>query len=125
MPSPELLGHHLQTFFHEYLTTQRNVSPHTVLSYRDSLKLLLRFAMKRHRKEVAALVLADLGVETVLAFLDHLERERGNSIATRNARLAGLHVFFKHVAARDPEFTPPSPGSALPKEYSDRRRSTD
>jgi site-specific recombinase XerD len=96
------LGRHLHTFFHEYLTTQRNVSPHTTLAYRDALKLLLRFAAGKLGKDVDALVLEDLGVETVLAFLNHLERERGNSIATRNARLAGLHVFYKHVAARDP-----------------------
>jgi integrase/recombinase XerD len=96
------LARHLHTFFHEYLTTQRSVSPHTALAYRDALKLLLRFAAKRLGKDVDALALEDLGVETALAFLDHLERERGNSVATRNARLAALHVFYKHVAARDP-----------------------
>lgn len=102
MKPDNLLGRHLHTFFHEYLTTQRSVSPHTALAYRDALKLLLRFAAGKLGKDVDALVLEDLGVDTVLAFLDHLERERGNSIATRNARLAGLHVFYKHVAARDP-----------------------
>ena len=102
MKPDSALARHLHTFFHEYLTTQRGVSPHTALAYRDALKLLLRFAAKRLGKDVDALVLQDLGVETVLAFLDHLERERGNSIATRNARLAGLHVFYRHVAARDP-----------------------
>jgi site-specific recombinase XerD len=96
------LGRHLHTFFREYLTKQRNVSPHTVLSYRDTLKLLLRFAMKRLDKSIDALVIEDLGVETVLGFLDHLERERNNTVATRNVRLAALHVFYKHVAARDP-----------------------
>jgi site-specific recombinase XerD len=102
MKSDNALARHLHTFFHEYLPTQRNVSPHTALAYRDAIKLLLRFAAGKLGKEVDALVLDDLGVDTVLAFLDHLEHERGNSIPTRNARLAGLHVFYKHVAARDP-----------------------
>ncbi len=96
------LARHLHTFFHEYLPTQRNVSPHTALAYRDAIKLLLRFAAGKLGKDVDALVLEDLGVDVVLAFLDHLERERKNAIVTRNARLAGLHVFYKHVAARDP-----------------------
>jgi hypothetical protein len=47
-------------------------------------------------------VFDDLNVETVLGFLEHLETDRQNSIATRNARLAALHVFYQHVAARDP-----------------------
>jgi site-specific recombinase XerD len=102
MKPDSALGRHLHTFFHEYLTAQRNVSPHTVLAYRDALKLLLRFAATRLGKGVDALVLEGLGVDTVLAFLDHLERERKNSVATRNARLAALHVFYRHVAARDP-----------------------
>jgi integrase/recombinase XerD len=102
MKPDNTLGRHLHTFFHDYLTTQRSVSPHTVLAYRDSLKLLLRFAAARIGKGVDALVLEELGVDTVLAFLDHLEGTRGNSVATRNARLAGLHMFYRHVAARDP-----------------------
>ncbi len=98
----DALGQHLRTFFHEYLTTQRNVSPHTVLAYRDALKLLLCFAMARHGRKVEDLALSDLGVDTVLGFLEHLEHNRQNSIATRNARLAALHTFYRHVAARDP-----------------------
>jgi len=102
MKPDNVLGRHLHTFFHEYLTRQRNVSAHTVLAYRDGLKLLLRFAAAQHGKSVDVLVFDDLGVETVLTFLDHLERERGNSVATRNARLAALHAFYRHVASRDP-----------------------
>lgn len=102
MKPDNVLARHLHTFFHEYLTSQRNVSPHTVLAYREALKLLLRFAAARHGKSVDELVLEDLGVDTVLAFLDHLERERKNGAATRNARLAAVHAFCKHVAARDP-----------------------
>lgn len=97
------LGGHLQTFFTDYLTTQRNVSPHTVLAYRDGLKLLLQFAIGHLSKPIEMIEVGDLGVDLVLAFLDHLERGRKNSVATRNARLAALHVFYRHVAVRDPE----------------------
>jgi integrase/recombinase XerD len=100
--SNSALGRHLHTFFHEYLTCQRSVSPHTMLAYRDALKLLLRFAVARLGKSIEGLVIEDLGVDTVLPFLDHLERERGNIAATRNARLAALHAFYRHVAGRDP-----------------------
>jgi len=96
------MGRHLYTFFHDYLTAQRKVSPHTVLAYRDSIKLLLRFAVAKLAKDVDAIPIEDLGVDTVLAFLDDLERSRTNCVATRNARLAGLHVFYRHVAGRDP-----------------------
>jgi len=96
------LSNHLRTFFHDHLTAQRNVSPHTLLAYRDAIKLLFQFTAERLRKPVAGLVFEDLGVETVLGFLTYLETNRTNSVATRNARLAALHVFYRHVAARDP-----------------------
>jgi integrase/recombinase XerD len=96
------LGRHLHTFFNEYLTKHRNVSAHTILAYRDAVKLLLHFAATRFCKNVDALNLDELGVETVLMFLDHLEDERNNSLATRNARLAALHAFCRHIASCDP-----------------------
>lgn len=102
MSAASALGGHLHAFFHEYLETQRNVSRHTILSYRDALKLLLAFAGKRLRKAVAALEIDDLDADIVLAFLDHLEKQRKNSVSTRNVRLAAIHVFFRFVAARDP-----------------------
>ncbi len=102
MLSNESLGRHLHSFFHEYLPCQRNVSPHTILAYRDALKLLLQFAAAHHGKTADALLLEDLSAETVLGFLEHLERDRGNSVATRNARLAAVHSFFRHMAAHDP-----------------------
>ncbi len=97
------LSRQVQTFFHEYLSAQRNVSPHTVLSYRDTLKLFFVFVAAKLRKKVVQLQMGDLGVDLVLAFLEHLEKERKNGITTRNVRLAALHVFFRHVAARAPE----------------------
>lgn len=98
----DALGQHLHTFFHEYLTTQRAVSPHTVLAYRDAFKLFLCFVMERHGRKVEEIALSDLGVDTVLDFLAYLEHDRQNSVVTRNARLAALHTFYRHVAARDP-----------------------
>ncbi len=97
------LAGHLHTFFHEHLTAQRSLSPHTVMAYRDAIKLLLRFAAEHHRKPVARLRFEDLGVDVVLGFLDHLELNRSNSVATRNVRLAALHTFYRHVAGRDPQ----------------------
>jgi site-specific recombinase XerD len=73
-----------------------------VRSYRDTLKLFFAFAAERLHKPVAALGINDLDWKVVLAFLDHLERERANAAATRNTRLAALHVFYRHVAAQEP-----------------------
>lgn len=75
----------LQAFFTQHLA-QRRVSPHTITSYRDCFRLLLRFAQARTGKAPATLLLDDLGPELIGAFLDHLERDRDNSIHTRNLR---------------------------------------
>ncbi len=77
----------LQSFFTERLVAQRRVSPHTVASYRDTFRLLLRFAEDRTGKAPSQLGLADLDAGLIGAFLDHLERQRHNSVRTRNARL--------------------------------------
>ena len=92
----------LRGFFEEYLAAQRDVSANTILAYRDSLKLLLRFAARRTGRQVVRLRLADLGADTVLAFLRHLETERKNCVATRNCRLVAVHRFFAYVVDRDP-----------------------
>lgn len=97
------LGNHLHSFFHDYLASQRGVSPHTIMSYRDSIKLFFCFAGTQLKKPIADLIIDELTADVVLAFLDHLEEKRGNSIPTRNSRLAALRVFFRHVATRDPQ----------------------
>lgn len=96
------LPHLLQAFFHDWLARQRDASPHTIHAYRDSWRLFLRFVAGRRRREVAALGFADLTAGEVLAFLDHVERERHGSVTTRNCRLAALRGFFLFVAAREP-----------------------
>jgi site-specific recombinase XerD len=97
-PFPQLL----HAFFHEWLAEQRNVSHHTVLSYRDSWRLFLRFVAAQKSKSVAKLSLTDLTAEEVLAFLQHVEQVRKSSIGTRNCRLGALHSFFRFVADREP-----------------------
>ena len=92
----------LRGFFEDYLAAQRDVSPNTIFSYRDSIKLLLRFGARRSGRQVIRLRLTDLGPTTVLAFLDYLEVERRNCVATRNYRLVAVHRFFAYVADTDP-----------------------
>lgn len=97
-----LLAPLLESYFRRHLTKQRNASPATVASYRDALRMLILFAAARVQRKPAALGLKDLDRDLVLAFLDELEENRKNSIATRNARLAAIRSFFHHVAANDP-----------------------
>ena len=92
----------IRGFFEQHLLSQRGLSGHTVLAYRDTLKLWLAFVCLRLRKTYTALTLADLTADTVRGFLDHLERIRKNGVPTRNARLAALHAFFKYLASIDP-----------------------
>jgi site-specific recombinase XerD len=92
----------LHAFFHEWMGQQKNLSRHTIYSYRDTWKLFLRFAAERKRHAIDQLSLGDLQSSEVLAFLDHLEKERKVSIGTRNCRLAAIHSFFTFVAHREP-----------------------
>ena len=92
----------LHAFFYEWTIQQRNLSPHTVRSYRDTWRLFLRFAAAGARRPVCELKIEDLADKVVLAFLDHGERERHGSIGTRNCRLAALRSFFSFLAAREP-----------------------
>ena len=80
----------LQAFFTDRLVGQRQASPHTIAAYRDTLRLLLRFAAERRGIEPSKLTVDDLDADLVGAFLDHLEQERGNSVRTRNSRLAAI-----------------------------------
>jgi integrase/recombinase XerD len=100
---PNALGRALRGFFADHLPTVRGTSPHTMRSYRDAFTLLLRFLAGRLRRSVAALDFGDLSPEHVLAFLHHLESDRHNGVATRNARLAAVHSFARFAAAGHPE----------------------
>jgi site-specific recombinase XerD len=93
----------LQAFFTDRLIRERHASPNTVAAYRDSFRLLLRYAQDQTGKEPSQLDLTDLDAMLVSAFLDHLERQRGNGVRTRNARLAAVHSLFRFAALRHPE----------------------
>ncbi len=93
----------LEAFFTERLVRQRNASAHTVAAYRDTFRLLISFVEDRTHTAPCRLDLADLDAEVVAAFLDHLEKVRGNAITTRNARLAVIHAFFAFAAVGHPE----------------------
>lgn len=93
----------MQGFFTDHLITQRHASPHTVASYRDTLTLLLGYAHQRSGKLPAQLDLGDLDAALVGSFLTHLEEERGNSAATRNARLTAIRALFRYASLRAPE----------------------
>lgn len=90
-PGPKALSHCIVKFFQEYLPTLRGMSAHTIRSYRDALVLYLRFAAEHRKRRVEDLDFDDLTATDVGQFLAYLEGERGNSITTRNARLAALH----------------------------------
>lgn len=92
----------LQAFFTERLLKQRQASPHTIKSYRNTFRLLLRFAQTRLHRDPCRLLFTDLDAAFLGAFLDHLERERGNCARTRNVRLAAIHAFFRFVALAEP-----------------------
>jgi site-specific recombinase XerD len=93
----------LQGFFTDRLARQKKASPNTVAAYRDTCRLLLAFARDKTGKTPSRLSLADLDATLVGAFLNHLEEQRGNGSATRNARLAAIHSLFKYAAPKAPE----------------------
>ena len=92
----------LEGFFTERLMHQRQASPHTIASYRDTFSLLLRFVQKQTNKAPSPLSLQDRDAPVVGAFLNPLEQGRSNSPRTRNTRLAAIHAFFGYAALYEP-----------------------
>jgi site-specific recombinase XerD len=92
----------LQGFFTDRLQHQRWASPHTIASYRDTFRLLLRFATARLHTPPAKLTLEDLRAPFIGEFLRHLELDRTNSARSRNTRLAAIRSFFRYVALNEP-----------------------
>lgn len=93
----------LQGFFTDRLARQKNASTHTIAAYRDTMRMLLRFAADKTSKQVSELGVADLDATMIGAFLRYLEHDRNNGDATRNARLAAIHSLFRYAAPRAPE----------------------
>jgi len=98
-----LLAPTLQAFFTDRLIGQKRSSAHTIAAYRDTIRLLLAFAAQHSGKAPSDLDVDDLQAPLIGAFLDHLEHERGNTIRTRNARLAAIRSLFRYAALRHPE----------------------
>jgi site-specific recombinase XerD len=93
----------MQTYFTARLIAQRRASPNTIAAYRHTFQLLLQFVTHRTGTPPSALDISDLDAPLIAAFLDHLERERHNTIATRNNRLAAIHSLFAYLALHHPE----------------------
>src|SRR3954466_15458671 len=94
----------VQAFFTDRLLRQRRASPHTVAGYRDTFRLLLRFAKERLGKAPSKLSLTDLDTSFVGDFLDHLEKDRRNGARSRNTRLAAIHSFFHYLSFQEPAY---------------------
>jgi integrase/recombinase XerD len=94
---------YLQRFFSERLATQLHASPNTVASYRDTFRLLLKYAAERLRRQPTELQVADLDTDLVGDFLTFVETRRGNVARSRNTRLAAIRSFFKYVAGNEPQ----------------------
>lgn len=94
----------LEGFFTQRLMQQRQASPHTIASYRDTFKMLLHFIQQRLRKSPSKLTLADIDAPLIVAFLNELEKVRGITARTRNLRLTAVHSFFRYVAFEVPEY---------------------
>ncbi|MHB8451022.1 MAG: tyrosine-type recombinase/integrase [Mycobacteriales bacterium] len=93
----------LEAFLTDRLLLQRGASPNTVASYRDTFRLLLRFAAEQKRKQPVQLDFSDLDAALIGAFLEHLEVVRRNSVRTRNNRLSAIHSLFGYAVLRHPE----------------------
>ncbi|MCA1697531.1 MAG: site-specific integrase [Actinobacteria bacterium] len=93
----------MQAYFTDRLIGQRSASPNTIAAYRHTFCLLLRFATERTGTPPSELDVAALDAPMIAAFLEHLQRERGNQAATRNNRLAAIHSLFSYLALHHPE----------------------
>ena len=93
----------MQAFFTDRLMSQLHASPHTIASYRDTMRLLLAFACQQRGKQPSQLDFTDLDAPVIGAFLTDLETARGNGVTTRNARLAAIHSLFRYASLHVPE----------------------
>lgn len=102
MSHPASFAPLLERFFTERLMQQRQASPHTIGSYRDSFRQFLKFAQKRLRKPPSRLSLEEVDAPLIVAFLDDLEKRQGISVRSRNLRLTAIHSFFRYAAFEAP-----------------------
>ena len=117
------LGPLLRAFFADHLVQQKAVSPQTITAYRDAFRRLLTFLDQHRRRKPESLTLDDLDAPVILAFLDHLEDARANSVKSRNARLAAIRSFVRFAALRAPESVDlTSRVLAIPRKRAPRRQ---
>ncbi len=92
----------LERFFTQRLMQQRQASPHTISSYRDTFRMLLTFAQQQLHTPPARLALQAIDAPLIVRFLDYLEKHRSLSIRSRNLRLTAIHSFFRYAAFEAP-----------------------
>ena len=103
MSNHNLIGPFVRRFLLEELVTDRNLTPNTQKSYRDTIRLLFGFVADRHSTDPTRVTVEQVDATVVRSFLVHLEQERGNAISTRNQRLAALHSLFRFIGRLVPE----------------------
>src|SRR5437870_3144512 len=124
MITPVTLAALLQRFFTQRLMRQRQASPHTISSYRDSFRQFLKFVQQRLRKPPSRLTFEEIDAPLIVAFLDELEKHQGVSVRSRNLRLTAIHSSFNTRLSRHPPILhrssacSPSPASASPVPWS-------
>lgn len=102
------LGQAVRSFFEDHLPVQKGLRLSSIQSYRDAVRLFLNFVSADLHRPITRLRMEDLTMDCALAFLKHLEEQRGNHIRTRNQRLAALRTFFTYLATRVPEMLYPA-----------------
>ena len=103
MRNHSLLGPWVRRFLLEYLVAERNLARNTQASYRDTLTMLLPFVSRQAAVPIERLAVHDVSPDRVRAFLDHIERERGCGVVTRNQRLSTIHSLARFIGMRSPE----------------------
>ena len=102
MTTPSTFAPLLERFFTQRLMQQRQASPHTISSYRDTFRQFLKFMQQRLRKPPSRLTFEEIDAPLIVAFLDELEKQRGLSVRSRNLRLTAIHSFFRYAAFEAP-----------------------
>ena len=124
MITPISLAPLLERFFTQRLMQQRQASPHTISSYRDTFRQFLKFIEQRLRKPPSRLTFEEIDAPLIVAFLDDLEKRQGLSVRSRNLRLTAIHSFFRYAAFEAPAIPhrssgcSPSPANASPAPWS-------
>ena len=103
MRDHSLLGPWVRRFLLEYLVAERNLARNTQVSYRDTLTLLLPFVSRQAAIPIDRLMVHEVSPDRVRSFLEHIERERGCSVVTRNQRLGAIHSLARFIGTRSPE----------------------